>query len=1159
MGTALYEGDDMKYLQRVFDELFICKETDPITGKVYCKHDGQKFETIIEILLKEMFPDFKWVPTQITNDGNKDFWAAKQGEIYWAECKNYASSLELKVIAPTLVMAQLCNADEIYFFSVSPINSNTKKKICYYSQINEKKVHFICDFVLENLLLQFESTRAFFSNIAKLPSVGSIFLSPEQYTLILKNPFLNIITDDQILGQPIEQIRLNEIITEHVFVINNNSNTLNFTVKIDTQNDDLYCFEYLENCLPSTIGQISEEFSIKPYEVFTKTYNFRVAVYKPDLQLPLLQVIYKNVKNNPSKSVVNQKVKCESVGNVPLIGEEYETIKTMFQTNLADKKHLFVFLCKGKSGVGKTRMLEEAAALLMKNHYHLLNFAGLEEKENSFSIIREIVFVLYNITDHMLEEMFFENNPSDFQQKLPTDISASVKLLYALYSNKNRIKDFLEYYGDIIYEKLSCEKYALIIDNLQYFDEGMLEFIKGMYLYSKNTNRKNMIALCVTINEDYLDNNMPAKKLLRLLEKAENISCIQFCSLNITGFSKNSALLFLKQLLKIKEETFDQYFYELVNKANYIPYNIKHYADCISESEKVSSLVNSQRVIHDPVAFVTMINELPEKLEQSLNDRWERICDSFHTAYPTIDIERIEDNFLYILSCLHIFRNLSYEGLYYVGCKKKYIKYLENCCFIKQVKNRDFYVYKFDHDLIENFFEKIAPNNLWGAERYLANKDLTDFEDSYPYVIHYISLFKFTDIYTLQTNIVYGIDNELPYRLFLRYQRLSLQMLLKNWETFNDYEKCFNLARRICASVRERFGGGYAHDFYKKIENFLSKYPVQKLITINGFSDVLFDTCENYHHMKKYKCVIKIYNKYMAAYEGECKNHPAETNLGILSFIYNRLSIAYKHFQDQKSHDLRDRYIDNSLYIAADLKNRQYYAESLYDKADFYYNRIENKNRFIELCEQSCKEVDTQNIEFMYLHNIQRKIRLAFVRGERDEILKMINEGLDYVEDGEYSEYRFFFSKFFHTAKAMLYLLNREKYTEALQEIISSIRDTLSFGTSDIAFNQFLQAKIYFHLNEYLKSYESYKAAYLSIKNSMLNEKDFLAEILLDDIKLRMRKFEHMDFRFLSSSDCESMYQMLLMKDHDYEEYIKNYHAKSIICSDDGIENYPCI
>ena len=1146
----------MRYLQETFDKLFIKEETDPKTSETHSKHDGSIFEKIVEVLLEEMFPNLEWIPTQTTNDGNKDFWANYRGETYWAECKNYAASLELKVIAPTLVMAQLCNADEIFFFSVSPINSNTKKKICYYSQINQKKVHFICDQVLENLLLYFQSTRAFFSHVKNLPLVNDTSLLPEQYTLIMKNPFLNIVTDDQILGQPIDQIKLNEIITEQVYVINNDiTNTLAFSINIDVQNEDLYCFEYLEEGDPSQIGKISEHFSIQPYEVFAKTYHFRVIAYKPQLQLPSLQIIYENVKDE-AVHTAKQCVDCESIGRVPLVGSEYEQILTDFHKKLADKKRLFVFLCKGQSGVGKTRMLEETTALLIKNHYRMLNFVGLEE-ENSFSIIREIIFVLYNISDDMLKDMFFQRMPSDFQQTLPVDISSSIKLLYALYENKSSIKEFLAQYGDIVYEKLSCEKYAIIIDNLQYFDEGMLAFIEGIFLYSKNTNRKNSITLCVTINNDYLKDNIPANKLVHLLEKAEDSSFIQFYSTSITGFKEDAALLFLKQLLKLREETYDRYFYDLVKKANYNPYNIKHYADCISDNEKISSLVNNQRVIHDQIAFARVIDELPERLEQSLEERWQRMCLSFLHIYPYSNMEKIERSFFHVLSCLHIFRYLSYDGLVFLNCKRKYIKLLEDYHFIKCSSN-DF-VYTFDHDLIENYFEKIDSASLFGAVEYIKKKDLTDFEIDYPYVIHYISLCKFTDISTLRKDVEYGLDTELPYRMFLKYQQLSFKLVLKKQELFNDLGECFYYARRICITVRERLGGKYAHEFYKRILNFINKYPVHKLIDVVGFSEILFDIGENYHHMKEYNCVIKIYKKYLPAYEAKCRTHPNEVDLSVIAFIYNRLSIAYKHFSDDKSRKWRDDYINNAIVCSANLVNRQYHAESLYDKAEFYYNRIENKEQFETLCEQSCEEVDEYNIELMYLHNIQRKIRLNFVRGKRDQILDWINEGLDYIENGEYNDYRFFFSKFFHTARALHYLLNEEKYQEALQELFYSTRDTLSFGTTDIAYNQFLQAKIYFHLKEYPKSYEAYKASYLSIRNSMLNEKEFINEIVFDDIKLRANELRHFDFRFLSDTDYEALCQLLSMNDHEYEEYKENYHAKSIIRSDDGRENYPCI
>lgn len=1149
----------MRYLQETFDKIFLCQKTDAKTGEISYKHDGQKFEKIIEALLKEMFPHLKWIPTQTTNDGNKDFWANNQGETYWAECKNYVSSLELKVIAPTLVMAQLCNAHEIYFFSVSPINSNTKKKICYYSQINQKKVHFICDLVLENLLLQFQNTRAFFSHVKNLPFNEDTSLLPEQYILVMKNPFLNIITDDQILGQPIDQIKLNEIITEQVFVINNDiANNLDFSIKIDAQNEDLYCFEYLEEGFPSKIGEISEHFSIKPYEVFVKTFNFRVIVYKPELQLPSLQIIYANDANKEFDNSLRC-VKCESIGRTSLVGDEYEDIKNTFETRLADTKRLFIFLCKGKSGVGKTRTLEEATALLMKNHYNILNFVGLE-KENSFNIIREIVFVLYNITSDMLEDVLIQYGSSTIQQPLPTDISTSIKLLYALYRNENSIKEFLKQYGDIIYEKLSNDKYAIIIDNLQYFDEGILTFIKGIVTYSKNTNRQNSIVFCATINEDYLINNMPAQKLVYMFEKLDNISFIQFYSANISGFSPESALLFLKQLLKLKEETYDGYLGELVKKANYNPYNIKHYADCMSQNDTISSLENNQRIVHDQIAFIKVIDAIPQSLEASLNGRWQEMCSLKQYAHSSnCNVDKVKQKFLFILSCIHIFRSLTYQELLLLGCQRTYIKILANFHFIKCLNQGTHSAYVFDHDLIENFFERLDPHNLLGTVKKLKNKDLSDFEIDYPHAVHFIHLNTFTDINTLLGDIEYGISEELPYRLFLSFQKISLKQLLKNWEKFSDHNKCFYYSRKICITVRERMGGRYAHDFYKEIRNLINKYPVYEFITIDEFSKMLFDLCENYHHIGKYQDVIKMYNKYLPEYEAQYKIQENEKTLSIIAFIYNRLAIAYKHFPDQKSHKLRDDAIEQALNLSENLTNRQYYAESLYDKAAFYYNRIENKEIFIKLCEQSCKEVNDHKIELMYLHNIQRNIRLKFVRGERGDILRLIEEGLLYIENGEFNEYRFFFSKFFHTAKAMLFLLNGENYHEALQEILLSIQDTLSFGTTDMAYNYFLQAKAYFGLKEYSKSFESYKASYIAIQKSKLNEKEFMLELVFDDLKLKAQYFMYEDFSFLEAADNSSVCSVLLMTKQDYKKYKKKYRAKSIICSDDGTENYPCI
>lgn len=1147
----------MYYLQETFDKIFAQKKINTVTGEIYYKHDGEKFENIIKKLLEEMFSELVWIPTEVTNDGNKDFWASKFGEILWAECKNYATPLEMKTVSPTLVMAQLCNADEIYFFSVSPINSNAKKKICYYSQINQKKVHFICDEVLESLLLQFEKTRAFFSHLENLPTVSKASLLPEQYTLIMKNPFLNIITDDQIIGKPLEKIELNEIISEQIFVINNSTtDNLEFTIKIDTQNDNLYCFEYLEECVPSSIGNIYEEFSIKPYEVFTKIYNFRVVVHQPELQVPSLTVTYHN-SENCCKAGSKQFVRCKNIGRINLIGSEYEDIINMVAPKITHMKRLFVFWCKGKSGVGKTRMLEEITALFMKSHYKILNFVGVE-RENSFSIIKEIIYVLYNISEDMIEKTVLNFKETNNQSTLPPNTIGGLKLLRALYENKNSIKSFLEEFGELIYEKLSRNKYAIMLDNVQYFDDGMAAFVDGIIMYSKNTNRQNSVAVCLTINEDYLTNNPPAQKMLGLLGKLQDNSFIDTCPVNLTGFApdSNSGLLYIKQVLKLKEESFDEYLIKLVENANYNPYNLKYYAGYIDEQKNISSVHNGQRIIHNPIAFIKIIDDMPAQLETALNERWTTMCCQ---SSADKDAEKNKDKFLYILSCLHIFRSLSYEELLQLGCIKKYIRYLKEYHFVKIVSNGSSYNYVFDHDLIENFFEKIEPENLFCGIKNLKKRNLADFEIDYPFAFHYINLNKNSNINDLLESIEYGISNELPYRLVLKYQQLSVKNIIKNWDIINSPEKCISYVCKVCVAVRERLGGRHAHDLYVKIKNKLNKYPAKEIVKINNFPDMLFDICENYHHLGNYKEVINIYKKYLVEFEQIYKENKTENYLNVIAFIYNRLAIAYKHFPDPKSKKLRDTCIELALDYSKNLKNRQYYAESLYDKADFYYNYIENREMFIDFCNQSCCEIDDNNIELMYLHNIQRKIRLGFVRQERQEIPALIRKGLNYIENGEYTDYRFFFSKFLHTAQAMFYLLEGKDLKKALQEIYLSIQDTLAFGTNEISYNQFLQGKIYFMLNEYTKAYEAYKEAYLSVQKSRLIEKDFVLELISDDIKLKVHYFSNEDFTFLNENDYECVCQVLKMDEQEYKAYQNNYCAKSIICSDDGKENYPSI
>lgn len=1156
----------MKYLEDSFNNIFVKAKKNPRTNEAYKSHDGNIFEEMISKLLECIYPELTWFPTNITNDGNKDFWTHDDGRTIWAECKNYKDPIALKVIAPTLVMAQLCNANEIYFFSVSPINDNAKKKICYYSQINDKKVHFIDDVVLENLLLANTKTREYFAHISGLPSESEIKQTEEAptiYKLTMKNPYLNVLENDILFGSSIKEIEHNDIVSVNIFIINNNiSNKLKAHLKIDNINENIYCFEYLEkNAIPSFIDAISDEIILEPNEVFTKVYNFRVKSYRPKLRLPDIQVCFSNEAKKREKGIKPQIVECHRIGKTQLIGFDYENILLRLDKAMNSSKRLIAFWCRGKSGVGKTRILEESTSILLKHHYKILNFTGIAQ-ENSLAIIKEVIYVLYNINEEILEPLFTNyDDQADETVDLPPNIHPAIKLLRSLQQHDLDVRWFVKKYGELIFEKLLAQKYVIIIDNIQYYDEEMCEFLESLIMYVKNTNRHHSVALLITINEDYIAHNKPAKRVLNLLEKLENNDVYETVPVYIEGMDKGSALLYIKQLLNICEETFDDYLCRLVCKVNYNPYYIKYFAEHIMHTKFIVSYSSNDIIIKNHHDFLEIIDAFPERLKLSIHERWETMVSFILSkGKKKLQGKTVERRLLYILSCLHIFRNLTHEELSMLGCYKTYIGLLEDYHFIRSVRVNGMEKYLFDHDLIEDYFENFSTDCLYSSIRTLQKKELIDFSTDYSMACSLIRLNR-NDLTPDETmELIYnGINNEISYKLFLKYEQLSARMLIRCWNQYKDQTVCIDAALGICTKVRERFGGNYALPFFRKFYTFLEKRSVEMNVNISNFSEILFAICEAFHHNAEYRKVIGIYQKYLSEYERLYKTYPNEKLSEIVAFMYNRLSIAYNHFLDYKSVIFRDACIENAIDYSVSLSNKQYFAEALYDKASFYYYRRCDKARFLCDCEKSCKIVDDNQIELMTLHNIQRKIRICLVKGERSEIPKLVQNGLDYIETGEFTEYRFFFSKFFHTAMAMYYMLEKTEYNAAAKELHISINETHSFGSDNIAYNQFLMGKIYYHKQEYEKSLEEYKAAYLYIRDSNIGEKDFVLEILADDLFAKIKYYPKDAISFFRKKDKVMLNKILNMTDEEYATYQKKYQAKSIIHSDNDKENYPSI
>lgn len=113
--------------------------------------NGTEFEKLINSLLLAMYGE-QWVPTKGSHDNNRDFWIHLSDQSIWAECKNYSKTIAMSTLAPTLVMAQIYEVNEILFFSRSKINRFAKNKILAFGEKVNKSIRFFDGEYLEDLI-----------------------------------------------------------------------------------------------------------------------------------------------------------------------------------------------------------------------------------------------------------------------------------------------------------------------------------------------------------------------------------------------------------------------------------------------------------------------------------------------------------------------------------------------------------------------------------------------------------------------------------------------------------------------------------------------------------------------------------------------------------------------------------------------------------------------------------------------------------------------------------------------------------------------------------------------------------------------------------------------------------------------------------------------
>lgn len=1151
----------MKYLGTLFEQYFIKKEEyiDHKTNekKIRYVHDGEKFEELVSDLLEKMYPDTgSWNPTATTHDGSRDYYTQIQDRLLWAECKNYSNNIALSTIAPTLVMAQVCNVDELLFFSSSPINENTKKKLCFYSHINKKVVKFYDGDVFEQLLFKYRTIldKYLGSPDTKAPTDSAGYTV---YQWLFKNPFLNNYKADYVFDKEPLKLQYNDVFSISYAVINCDvQNPLEVIFTLDPAGEDYDCFALLnrEDEDPSD-RNICIRKTLMSNEMYFHSFNFRIIKNKSSLALPVIQVSINKAEHIEAILAIEKKIECTWLGKSQLVGSHYENILVRLESEILDVNYLSGILIYGSSGTGKTRLLEDSFKLLIKHDYKVLNFVGIVE-DSGINVIKEMVYVLFELSDELIHyEVLDQVVPKELIRS--TEVETVIAFLKCLSEPNANIKDIIKKHGKIIYEKLTREKYVLIIDNLQYFDDSMILFLEELLRYSKNNNRDNWLSLILVINTDYTDDASSCIKIKNMVEQLSTGSGCRFVSELIDGFATPEiSLNFLKQILRMKTEDYDNHLLKLVNRLSSKPYYIEQAIIDLFNRE-IIEFVKDTLYIKDPEKFIDSLDSIPDGINETMKKRWAFLSE----RYP-----QYKKDFLTALSIIHLCRKADTTFWNTIRFDSTALNILCEYHIIKREYTRKTCYYLFDHDLVENYFCQTFFNFDDFGIAYL-HKDYMGEIKKYNLAIYNICLLKFDEMSFDKLNlfILSSSKISISYKIFYTYyELLANQYLSVQVSGTDDKLWLFNL-NQICIRVRDRLGGKQAEKVFLHVYEHIAFQDEKVQNAFKEYATLLFTLCETLEHLGMDNKVIEIYNDHLGYFRKN--NHDERTEIKeVIAFIHNRLHVSYKRTNRADADRMQKTHLKSSIKLSKRLENKRYLAENLFDQGNLYYDFVCHQKKLLECWEAGCALVKDNHVELMTLHRIKKLIQISFIKGDLKKIPKLIRSGFEYIEHGKYNEYPLFFSSFFYLANSLhLIMSGFEDFRKISEELNNAESEYLIFGRNRTGIINFLRGKLAGRQKNLEQAYLFYREAYQDNDNKSLTLAADKAnyDILAEDMVLTLRAL-HADFKkyplsFLSDKHRRRWEPVMELDDGAFETYRENHRTDALYHSADCKEGYPSI
>lgn len=1135
----------MKYLSEEYWKYFFKTTIDPVNPQEEkIIHDGLAFEELVHDILELLFEDEEiyWKGTLTTHDGSKDFIGTKKdGSQIWAECKNHGKGISLSTVAPTLVMAEISSVKEILIFSYSSINKDTKEKLLLYAEKRRKRLFYYDDENLEDLILYFypRLNKKYFPALPSNSFRGAN-IPPYVFSYMLPQSLYYSCREFKVRSF---SVKTHEIICICIGISNNNCKA---NLKCSLTFSEINDLDFLElidaRIKPYAQYKWEQIVEVAPGEAVCHNIHFKISRYKKHLKLPSISVKYLNASFD-KKIISFSPLECNGLFNTPLIGQNYLQKLKEIEDCVINKSTMSMAILYGKSGVGKSRLLQESSAIFTKYQYPMLYFSLDSITDDEISVIREIIYYIYNLTEDLVIESLKEYQDQELQSIFGSDQFEVLNLLQDLNKESGNHKYTLEKYKILVFYKLLSQRIAIVIDNLQFASSVLSRFILDFLKYANISTSGSQCIFILSYNTDYYCNS-DVRNVRLFAEEHRSTGKLNITISEVMGMKENNlASAYVQQLIHTESDNESFYFDSIIKKADYNPKHIENILEFLYQKQ-VINIADDSFIISDAYKFYGLVDKLPNSFEETFAKRYRLFLKKEHCN---------EEKVKYVLSAVHFLGAIATSDIEVLSLPAKEVSLLERYGFLEENTEHEI---SFEHDLYEKYFTTEYKLETYFIDYVFQNQC----EQKYQFNMWQRILINLKDqnnkdsAWMLISSAYNDYYEEVPFKL-QKYYFDEVTSYLCICNTAKNEFNCFmKIATKICLDAKNEQGSAYSVKLFQKIYNSISDNTIDFMEKHESYRIFINEYCENLLQNGE-KDVLNIYKKRLDFYEKK-----EQKDYEMIAKLYNRIYVFYKHRNKEVN---VHKYLSESQKLCKKYQYTGLIVENYFDEGNYYLFDNSRKDHLINCWSSGCSifKENRNSLENLTLNALKKEIQLNLLLNDYEKTEMLLEEAMDYVAMGKYNEQSLFFKTSLYFLKGMYGLMSNRLNTSDIHDAIDMAAKLYAMKNSE---KPYLISFMYAKLSYVEKQYETMICHY-SNAIEKINKKHYyhkvIKNIILDDCTYKLAMLccqnELPKFSGAHNTKIYALYDICSkMTLPEIDAYLETFHTISNISTADLKDGY---